>query len=84
MIKIIDLKVLENWCIYCKFDDGCEKIISFKSSIHNSELTKPLSDKSYFKQVKVYKNGRGIYWPNEYDVCPDNMRYYMEDIKISQ
>jgi hypothetical protein len=57
------------------------KIILRLQIIKGDKLTKPLSDPEYFRKVKVYENGRGIYWPNEYDFCPDYLRYYAESVK---
>jgi hypothetical protein len=81
MVKITKLQVLEKHRLHIVFDDGIEKIIDFTPFIGNDPLTKPLSDPDYFKQVEIYENGRGIYWPNDYDVCPDNLRYHIKSIK---
>jgi len=77
MTKIEKLKVLENFKIYFLFSDKSEKIIDFKLFIGNDKFTKPLSIPEYFSQVKIYENGRGIYWPNGYDFCPDYLREYV-------
>ena len=58
------------------FDDGIEKHIDFKPFIGDDQLTKPLNDFSYFSQVRIYENGRGIYWPNQFDFCPDFLHDY--------
>ena len=63
------------------FDDGIEKIIDFTPFIGEDPLTKPLADAKFFKQVKIYDNGRGLYWPNGYDVCPDNLRYHIKSVE---
>ncbi len=82
MVKIIQLHTLEKYHLYLVFDDGVEKTIDGMQFIGNDPLTKPLSDPEYFRQVKIYENGRGIYWPNGYDICPDNLRYYIERLEI--
>ncbi|MBU0701996.1 DUF2442 domain-containing protein [bacterium] len=88
MVKITQLQVLENYCLDLVFDDGVEKIIDGTQFFGDNLLTKPLSDPEYFQQVKIYENGRGIYWPNEYDICPDNLRYHIKALethhKVSQ
>jgi hypothetical protein len=81
MVKITQLHVLEKYCLLMVFDDGVEKIIGFPPFIDEGPLTKPLSDPIFFRQVKIYDNGRGIYWPNNYDVCPDNLRYHIKSVE---
>ncbi len=78
MVKITQLHVLPHHHLRLVFDDGVEKIIDMTPFMREDSLTKPLSDPDFFSQVKIYENGRGIYWPNDYDVCPDNLRYHIE------
>ena len=81
MVKIIELDVLESYRLHLVFDDGVEKMIDGSQFIGNNPFTKPLSNPEYFRQVKIYENGRGIYWPNAYDICPDNLRYHIQAIE---
>ncbi len=76
MIKIEKITILENLRINFQFSDNVEKTIDFKPFIGKDKLTNPLSDPNYFAKVKTYPNGRGIYWPNQYDFCPDFLRQY--------
>lgn len=76
MINIEKFEVLEGKRILFHFSDNTEKIIDFTPFIGNDELSKPLAEQDYFKKVNLYGNGRGIYWPNEYDFCPDFLRRY--------
>lgn len=81
MVKIIKIHILKKNRIQVFFDDGVEKIIDFTPFIGEDPLTKPLSDPSFFRQGKIYDNGRGIYWQNGYDVCPDNLRYHIKSVE---
>jgi hypothetical protein len=76
MIKIEQIKVLDGHKIFFHFSDNFEKVIDFTPFIGNDKFTSMLKDEQYFAQVKVYENGRGIYWANSYDVCPDYLRNY--------
>jgi hypothetical protein len=76
MIRIINFKVLDNKKMHFNFSDGTEKTIDFTPFIEEDKLSKPLSDPAYFKKVALYENGRGIFWPNDYDFCPDFLREY--------
>ena len=79
MIRITDLEVLSGKKIRFHFSDHQEKIIDFTPFIGEDALSSPLSDDDYFQQVTVYEDGRGIYWPNEYDFCPDFLYQYQPD-----
>jgi len=83
MVRIFEIAVLDDYRIHFVFSDGCEKVISFKKYIKNDTLTEPLQDTEFFSKVRIYDNGRGIYWPNDYDFCPDNLRYYTESGSLS-
>ena len=37
----------------------------------------------YFKKVRVYPDGRGLYWPNGYDMCPDHLRYHVPGVSVT-
>jgi hypothetical protein len=83
MITISKLKVLDNSKIHFTFSDHTEKTIDFKPFIGLDPLSKPLSDAEYFRLVKLYEKGRGIFWPNDYDFCPDFLYQYHPE-KITQ
>lgn len=74
LAHISAIEVLDNFRIKFEFNDGVSKIIDFTSFISDAALTKPLADLDYFKKVKMYDRGRGIYWDNGYDFCPDYLR----------
>ncbi len=76
MINITKFKVLDNKTIHFNFSDNTEKNIDFDPFIGEDKLSKPLSDPVYFQKVELYEHGRGIYWPNNYDFCPDFLRQY--------
>ena len=81
MVKIIHIEIQDKYQLHVVFDDGVEKIFDGRQFIGNDPLTQPLSDPEYFRQVKIYENGRGLYWPNDYDICPDNLRYHIEALE---
>jgi hypothetical protein len=81
MVKITHIEVRESFHLHLVFDDGVEKTIDGTQFIGDDPFTKALADPAYFRQVQVYENGRGIYWPNTYDICPDNLRYHIHAIE---
>lgn len=74
LAQIIKAEPTDNYDIHFTFNDGTEKTINFKSFIGDSLLTKPLNQIDYFKSFQLYDRGRGIYWENGYDFCPDFLR----------
>jgi hypothetical protein len=79
MIKIISAKILDKYVVRFTFSDGVQKDIDFMPFISKSEFTKQLLGQEYFQTMKVYENGRGVYWPNGYDFCPDTLRYHVNE-----
>ncbi len=59
------------------FNDQTEKVIDFALLFPSSPMTDELRNPEMFKQVKFYDHGRGMYWPNGYDACPDFLRWYV-------
>lgn len=76
MIHITKLTVLNDKRIHFEFSDHSEKTIDFSSFIGDDDLSSPLADDSFFRKVALYENGRGIFWPNDFDFCPDFLRQY--------
>ncbi|MDX1906967.1 MAG: DUF2442 domain-containing protein [Bacteroidia bacterium] len=59
-----------------RFHDGAEKTVDIQSLVKKTPLTAPLSDPVFFAQVRLYEDQRGIYWPNDFDLCADFLRAY--------
>ena len=77
--RIIHIDAHADYSISFKFNDGVEKDINFTQFIGSDPLSAPLHDINYFLQVQVYPNGRGIFWPNDFDFCPD----YLHDLTVA-
>jgi len=75
MNKIIEIKLLGDYLLLLKFNDGESKEINFKSLIGEG-ISSKLLDKDYFKQVAL-DNGGGIEWPNGMDFCPNFLKEYV-------
>lgn len=76
MLRISNIEIQRDSVIKFYFSDGSEKIIDFKEFIGDDSLSSPLKDPDYFRKVELYEGGRGIYWPNEFDFCPDFLKSY--------
>jgi hypothetical protein len=66
MLKdIIEVKPLNNYQLYLKFEDDQEGIINLEEIIEFVGIFQPLKDLDFFKTVKT------IYWENGADLDPD-------------
>ena len=71
--KPIEVKALENYDLYIKFEDGKEKIYNVKHLIEKFSFYENLKDINYFKCVRVY--GNTVVWKNGEDIAPENLYY---------
>lgn len=49
--NIIEVKPLENYCVYLKFENGEEKVYDVKNEINSIKFYEKLKDKTYFNNV---------------------------------
>ncbi len=72
MNEVIEIKVLDNYQIWIKFNDGFEKTISVRNLLGKG-ITKELLDYEVFKNV-IIEPGGGIAWSNGFDICPNYLK----------
>ena len=77
---IIEVKALERYNIYLKFENGEEKIYDMTDHIEKIKFFSKLKNKQYFN--KVAPRGDTIEWENGEDVAPENL--YYNSIPISE
>jgi len=70
--KPVDIKVLENYKLWLKFENGEKKIFDMGKYI-NEKFYQRLRSRKYFETVKV--SGNTIEWENGEDVAPENLYY---------
>ncbi len=66
------VKVLENYKLWIKFENGEEKIFDMEKYLQQKFYQK-LKDRKYFENVKIA--GNTIEWENGEDVAPENLYY---------
>jgi hypothetical protein len=72
MLKdIVEVKYIENYQIYLKFEDGKEGLIDISKSIKFQDIFAPLQNLDYFKTVQINPEWGTIYWDNGADLDPD-------------
>ncbi len=72
MLKdIIEVKPLNNYQLYLKFEDDQEGIINLEEIIEFVGIFQTLKDLDFFKTVKINPDWGTIYWENGADLDPD-------------
>ena len=74
----IEVKALENYDLYIKFEDGKEKIYNVKHLLETILFYSKLKDKEYFKNVKI--DGNTVTWEQGEDIAPENL--YNDSIPV--
>lgn len=72
MNEVVEIKVLQDFRIEIKFNDGEIKTVNFKPFLGKS-FTKELLDYEKFKKVFIEPGG-GIAWENGFDFCPNFLK----------
>ena len=67
-----EVRALENYKLYLKFDNGEERIYDMKPLL-NKKFYQGLKDRERFK--KVTSDGISIEWETGEDVAPENLYY---------
>jgi hypothetical protein len=78
MVSLHTVEPLNELRLRLEFDDGVMKIVNLCPMLPDSPLTRPLKDPEFFKLVKIYPDGEGVYWPNDFDLGTDMLRFYAE------
>ena len=67
-----EVKILDNYILYLKFDNGEEKLFDTKALLSRKPYM-PLSNRAIYKTVHI--NGITIEWNEDIDICPDELYY---------
>jgi len=80
MKRIIKVKVLENYKLWLRFDDGVEGIVDL-SKLVGKGVFKKWKDKKFFESVKINSQTGTLTWGEEIDLCSDTL--YAEILKVN-
>jgi hypothetical protein len=69
MYSIVEIKILDAYKIWMRFNDGLDKTIDFAPYLGKG-FTADLLDINNFKKVEI-ESGGGLAWYNGYDFCPN-------------
>ena len=76
--KPIEVRALENYDLYIKFEDGKEKIYNVKHLVEKIPFYNNLKNKEYFQNVKIDRDT--VVWEQGEDIAPENL--YNDSISI--
>lgn len=71
MKKITALKILENYHVWLRFDDGVEGTVDFSHKPHTGVFA-VWQDYDFFRRASIADHG-ALTWPGELDLCPDSL-----------
>jgi hypothetical protein len=69
MIKISEVKVLQEYCLELVFDDGARGVVDL-SGLVGKGVFAIWRDRCFFEQVRIGSFGELI-WGDQIDLCPD-------------
>lgn len=72
MNKVIEIKILDNYFVWLKFEDGFSSELDLKPFLGRG-IAKDLLEKDKFKTLSLEEGG-GISFYNGYDFCPNYLR----------
>jgi len=74
----INVQAMDNYKLQVEFDNGEIRIFD-ATILFNRKAYQQVKCQKVFKQVKT--NNISIVWPNDIDVCPDELYYSSEPIE---
>lgn len=84
MTSIIEVNPMPGQKLELTFDDGSTAEVDLAQILPDAPLTRPLRDWAFFKTVRIYEGGDGIYWPNEFDLGADMLHDYVESETVTR
>ena len=70
MKRIIELKVLDHYRVWLRFDDSVEGEVDFSAHVGKGVFA-PWTDYAFFRRAAIAETGRILTWPGELDFCAD-------------
>lgn len=77
MNEIVDFKILNDFLLWIKFNDGFESEVDIKPLLGKG-FTRELLVKKNFNNVFIEPGG-GLAWENGFDICPNYLRQLAEE-----
>jgi len=85
MNRIVEFKIIKDYMVWIKFEDGFNAELNFKPFIGKG-FTKELLEENKFKTLSLEEGG-GLTFCNGFDFCPNYLRLLVdkrENVQIAQ
>ncbi len=69
------VRALENLAIEVTWKDGELSVVSLRDTVARSGVFAALNDPIVFRMVELGDGGRWVQWPEELDICADDLWY---------
>ncbi len=69
--EVVGVALIRTHVIRLLFGDGMVRDLQYVPGTARGTLLEPLSDPSYFAQVRVDREARTVVWPNGLDLAPE-------------
>lgn len=70
MIRVTDAKLIRDFVIWVKFNDGSEGEVDLAGELYGP-VFEPLKDPEIFAQLRVDPDVHTVVWPNGADLAPE-------------
>jgi hypothetical protein len=77
LYKVTEFKIVADYTLRVKFDDGVEQIIDFRPVLYG-EMWGPLQDLRLFNKVDLDTVAYTLTWPNGADFDPETLHNWPE------
>lgn len=77
LYRVVDYRLLADYTVWVKFNDGAERIINFEPILHG-EVFGPLREQRAFQQVTLDPRARTLVWPTGADFDPETLYHWDE------
>ncbi|MEO6131327.1 MAG: DUF2442 domain-containing protein [Saprospiraceae bacterium] len=77
MNAVIEYKILDDYRIWLRFEDGFDGIVNVKPFL-NKGIALELLNADFFRKVAI-ESGGGIAWENGFDICPNTLREFAQE-----
>jgi hypothetical protein len=71
LTDIVEVRPLDDYQLYLRFEDGVEGVVGLKELIPFEGIFAELRERSFFERVRVNPELGAIYWPNGADLDSD-------------
>lgn len=78
--KLLHASPVGNFTLELAYSDGLTARVDFAPTLWG-EICEPLRDPDYFALVSIESNT--VTWPNEFDICPDVLRFWAESGRVT-